>query len=322
MADTSAPYKFVDELWTLLDRSVAPRAEKRLAAFIRQRNVSKWIIATDFCIADQSRPHDSFAFVIFPAGDEFDATQQLLQRGPRRDLKSVKRIPSSLRRMLHKGRVFSFCFIADRKRRLFLDAKVARASIEESIAMMQRWENADGHRETIRRFRSMLTEAQKKSVSTKLLTDIIISAALIAYLVTLLCRHGKVELVGWVPDRDKITEAYGGIAVTMFSLNVSALCERQGISEPKLGIFSQTSENPWCDPYIRIADYIAGAGAAIDSSMKVNSEKILHLIMDCFADNPYLFPFKISFSHSAGPFNMSMARVLISRHRAQRRKTS
>jgi hypothetical protein len=69
---------FVDGLWLHLQAAVSPLAEKRLAAFARQRGVTKWIIATDFCIRDKSRPNDSFAFVIFPAGQKLEADNRYL----------------------------------------------------------------------------------------------------------------------------------------------------------------------------------------------------------------------------------------------------
>jgi hypothetical protein len=113
----------------------------------------------------------------------------------------------------------------------------------------------------------------------------------------LLCRHSAVELIGWAPDRDKITEAYAGIASTMFAVNVSAPCQKESLQEPKLGFFVQKNDDLWCDPYIRLADYVAGAASACDPPVhNIVPEKIASLIREVFADNQYLFLFRIAFN--------------------------
>jgi hypothetical protein len=290
MADPS----FVDILWDQLNSAAAFRAERRFARFVRQRAVTKWVIATDFCIGDPNRPYDSFAFVVFPAGEQLDETVNRLSRIPPRDLKAVRRRPSSkIIRILRKGKVFSFCFVADKSRRVFADAQAARQGIDETIKLMEAWENADECRDVIDRIRAMRYEAQKDSVSTRLLADIIVCAALAAYISALLCKHGAAERIGWAPDRDKITNAYSGIAATLYGANVSALAERMQLRNPVVNMFAQSNENLWCDPYIRLADFIAGAAAAWNpEKQKPVSQKIADVIL-AFADNRYLSFFRV-----------------------------
>jgi hypothetical protein len=175
--DEPAP-SFVDGLWLHLHAAVSPLAEKRLAMFVRQRGVSKWIIATDFCIRERSRPNDSFAFVIFPAGQRLAETQKMLAKLPARDLKDTKKIPASLQRALRKGRIFTFCFAADRFRRLFPSPEVARRSIDETISMMGKWENAAACEDIIAKIRAMRAEASKANLNTRLLEDIVVTTAI------------------------------------------------------------------------------------------------------------------------------------------------
>src|SRR4029077_2712086 len=246
---------FVDGLWKQLQDAFAPYAEKRLARFIRQRNVKKWIIATDFCVEDLGRPNDSFAFVILPAGERFSETQDFLRRIPKRDLKEVKRAPQSIIRLLRKGRVFSICFVADRQRRLFADADWARRSVDHTIAMMKNWKNASESGDIIKQFERARNDLSKKSINLKLLANIILTSTFASFVAAMLSKHGGAELIGWVPDRDKITEAYDKIGQTMFWVNVSAICEQFSIKELKIGLFHQNNDDLWCDPFIRLADY-------------------------------------------------------------------
>jgi hypothetical protein len=82
----------------------------------------------------------------------------------------------------------------------------------------------------------------------------------------------------------------------MFAVNVSALCQREKIPEPKLDFFVQENDDLWCDSYIRLADYVAGAASAWDPPVHdVVPTKIASLIKGAFADNRYLFVFRIAF---------------------------
>lgn len=305
---------FVDSLWRQLLETFAPAAEKRLARFLRQRNVSKWVIATDFCVEDAARPNDSFAFVILPAGERFEETNNLLRKIPPKDLKQVKKVPQSIVRLLRKGRVFSVCFVADRHRRLFADANIARQSIDDTISMMKKWQNADQCRDIIEQFERARNELNKKSINLRLLTNIVLTASFAAFIAALVSKHGGAELVGWVPDRDKITEAYDKIGQTMFWVNVSAICQQFSIKEPKLGLFHQTNDDLWCDPFIRVADYLAGASAcAWDQKGAAMPLKVAQFIRDVFPDNPYLFIFPITFGFAGKQFRCLVSRAKISK---------
>jgi hypothetical protein len=249
--------------------------------------------------------------VILPAGDKFRQTQALLRELPPSDLKDVRRIPPAMKRALREGRAFTFCFVADRDRRLYRDAAIARLSIEASIASMERWVNADNCGGVIGKIRAMRAEADKASLNLRLIEDLTITAAFAAFIVARLCRLGPVELVGWAPDRDRIVESFSGIAVTLFEINVAAYCGRLGLKMPQLGIFTQTSENPWCDPMIRLADYVAGI-AAWDPPLVDNVRpKIAELITDIFADNRSLALFRVAFRDFDGQGRAEIAQVRI-----------
>jgi hypothetical protein len=305
---------FVDSLWQHLGSSTSKNVENKFSRFLKQRNVTKWIISTDFCIDDKARAKDAFAFVIFPAGDQLDSTVDRLARIPNRDLKEVRSRPSSqIKRLLRKGKVFTFCFLSDRANKLFVDAAAARTCLDNSISMMEAWENADQCQNIIKQARAMRVEANKNSVSLKLLTHIILCTALVAFITGLIAKHSKAAFVGWAPDRDRITEAYSSIASTLFSANVAALAEQMKFEQPKLGVFTQSNENLWCDPYIRIADFVAGTGAAINpTKLELASPKIASM-MKTFADNRYLAVFLLKFGLDGQNCQTSVSRLAISR---------
>ncbi len=237
----------------------------------------------------------------------------LLQELPDKDLKDTKRIDPAITRALRGGRAFTFCFVADRERRLYADAETARRGLDQTIVMMESWKNADNCSEIINRVRAMREEANKANLSLRLLEDLTVVAAIAAHLVALLCRLGIIERVGWAPDRDKIVECYSGIAPTLFAVNVAALCEKRGLKQPELGFFTQSSENPWCDPMIRLADYVAAVAAWDPPVNDKVHPKLAELIRDVFADNRHLFLYRIAFRTFDEQTRMKIAQVRITK---------
>jgi hypothetical protein len=268
-----------DYLIERINESFSMRAEKRLATFIRQRSVRKWIISTDFCIKDKDRPNDSFAFVIFPAEKHLQSSSEMVKKMTKKDLKDVKVIPESIVRVLRKGKVFTVCFAIDRHRKYFSDSDDVRVGLDRSIEIMKAWENADECRSVIEDMEKFRNELNKKSLKVNLVSDIVLSALLVSYLPFMLTKCSLATDIGWMPDRDNITESFEGIVHTMYSVNTSSLCQKANLPVPKLGIMTQNNNDLWCDPFIRVADYVAGAAAAWDPPINDRvPEKIASLL--------------------------------------------
>ena len=178
--------------------------------------------------------------------------------------------------------------------------------------MMELWKNVEQCRAVVDKFRAIRAEAAKANVNLRLLEDLTVTAALAACLVALLCRHGVVERVAWVPDRDRITDCYSGAAATLFSVNVSALCQRWKLREPMLDIFTQTNDNLWCDPFIRLADYVAGVAAWDPPVADRVVPKIAELIKEVFADNRNMLIFRMAFHTTDDVCPIEIRRLAIS----------
>jgi hypothetical protein len=218
-------------------------------------------------------------------------------------------------RILRKGKIFTVCFVVDRDRKLFLDADDVRRGLDKSIEMMMNWSNADECEETIKKTRIFRQELNKKNVNINLVANIITSAMFASYITYLISKYSSPKSIGWMPDRDSITDSFNGIAHTIYSINSSAFCQRSSISVPIIGICTQNDADLWCDPYIRVADYVAGAAAAWDppTNDKV-PEKIAVLIKEAFSDNKYLYLFRVAFSVTKNSrFGCRVSRIGISR---------
>lgn len=216
---------------------------------------------------------------------------------PQRDLKQVKRPPSSMIRLLRKGKIFSVCFVVDRRRRFFNDAADLRNGLELSIGMMERWENASSCEYYISKMRELREEVGKKSVNINLISNIILASLFGAFIAYIISKYSKPQAIAWIPDRDKITDSYRNIAHALFAINAASFCQRLGINAPPLHIFTQENDNLWCDPFIRVADYVAGAAAAWDPpAYDAVPLKIALMIRGAFCENRYLGLFRVAFS--------------------------
>lgn len=294
---------------------MAPLPAKRLKKFVERHATTKWVIASDYCLADPMRPLDSIVFSLFPMGEHFQTTMCRLDSIPNADLKEVRTVSPIVVQTLRGGGVLTFAFALDPLRRLFISRDDVRSSLSDSIVMMERWKNAGECQSLIAKFRAMKSELEKPSVNIKLITNIILVTLIVSYISMLLIKSGKVENIGWASDRDNMMTAFGGIARYMFSVNVSALCQKWGQPVPALGFFEQPNEDLWCDRFTRLPDYVAGAIASWDPPVSVKvRRKVNQVIEGALADNRYLFLFRVALMVADKVRKVEVSRTLISRN--------
>jgi len=166
----------------------------------------------------------------------------------------------------------------------------------------------------LRKTAQMRKSLDKKSPSLKLFRQVLIVSLLAAYLASLLTREANATIVGWCSDRDKIIEAWDGMARDMFAMNHNACCERFGIDSGKtklvIGVANGPDEIPWFDAANRIPDHLAGALASWQlNGNVVTMPKHASIIQECFADNRFCVIVKISVT----PTLSECSRVIVSR---------
>lgn len=128
----------------------------------------------------------------------------------------------------------------------------------------------------------------------------------------------KIETVGWFPDRDNITTAYDRIADYMFSVNLSAFCQRHGIDARQIMTVIGTpdlkqvnSDQMWFDELIRIPDFLAGPLAGWDyrKNLVTGRQKYIEILQGVVADNPYLITLILAETESG----IGVSRLICSR---------
>jgi hypothetical protein len=149
-----------------------------------------------------------------------------LTSGAIRDFKDVREVSEPMVKLLADTRLFTFCFIIKPSRVITRNVATLRQMLDQTIAMMERWEDAKSHAEIIKKFKAMRKSADAKSFSVRLVDNIILSTALASFLTYLVCKHVRAERVGWFSDRDSITTSHQGIGEYFYGVNVSACCQR------------------------------------------------------------------------------------------------
>jgi hypothetical protein len=308
-----------DQVFKCVLDTLGQNAEADFHRFVVSSSVSKWFIAGDFVVDAPDRPNDTFAFTIFPYNAHFERMQAEIRRFAPKDIKQSKTINAGMLRYLRSAQRFSFCFIANKDREWFPGLAEARLAIDNSLTMMRHWGDAAQQREAIKHFEALHEDARANSFNVKLLGHMVLMNSLAAVIACLLIKHGAPEIIGWLPDRDKMTSAYKAIAHEFFSTNLSALCQSMSIDESRFKVMIGIPGPPegavrgnWYDDLIRVPDHIAGACAAWDidkRQLPASGEKFKDVLQQVFADNPNFVLVRLRITEHG----MQASRVEISR---------
>jgi hypothetical protein len=248
----------------------------------RHLGVKKWIIAADFSLGKE-RPLGCFAFTVVPYDAwpwelERDAIQHLAK-----DLKESKSVPQSAIGWLRDNRRFHFAVTVKHKRSVFVggtDGKraAAREFVAKTLAQVE--ENRERvDVQTVDRLKLLKTASLSNGFNVQLLSDIWLLAVLLAAIAVLIGREGKSEIIGWFPDRDKMTNWCDGIWHDFAFWNSSGFADAFDVDLRRTQIVialphkSTGEEIMWFDHLLRAADWFAGAVAEWDRKTSLNPDR-------------------------------------------------
>ena len=220
------PNDLVTRLLETFDKS----AVELFREFCRNnRGIKKWVIASDYCLRDSTRPNDSFVFSIIPYDDWFCNLQAEIRSVLPRDIKKTKKVNKAAARFLANPRRFHFGFVLNKDRVVFTNGpgssplRVVRESIEMTYQHLVDHERS---RENLRRFNQLRQESLAKSFNVTLMSDLHILGLLFPVISLLLLREGDVEIVGWFSDPDNMTTWCDGVAWDYATENLRGLCNQ------------------------------------------------------------------------------------------------
>ena len=295
-------YKILVEMIKFIQNELRSKEVQDIIGLYLQKTEfsKKWILLTDYCLDAPDKANViTFVLLHYRNEVEYTALEQIIHKLQKSDIKHTRYISNRLMRYLKKMPIFSFSFILDKREKLFGDTikEQQKEVINNLIAIKdcyQTWlRNASNvdisnyYQVTIKKLDAQIRmTSQGKKI--KMHEDILLTASLGAlYTAEILKGISDLEIVGWLPDRDKITQSCNEIAIPIFHcLLHNCLKDRDvkfPVADPKMnGI-------PFYDALNRIPDDICAAIADYDfSHPSISMEKFSHVLHELMAGNPYV----------------------------------
>lgn len=314
------PEDFFKNLFETFDGS----AVELFKDFIKTNaQVTKWMIASDYCLRDMKRPNSAYAFSIIPYDAEFaDIKKEITNHLPK-DIKKTKELSDSTGAFLRHGRLFHIGFVLPHDPQVFNNhdgtpvLETARKSIKLTLEHMEKMNRGE---DCIRRLRKLKQNSYANNFNYKLLSNLYILAYLFPFVSLLLARECQVDLVGWFSDRDKMTEWCDGIVWNIATETLYGMSEKMNINLPKglpvVGVPApdENNEPMWFDELVRLPDYIAGLLSALDfaggalPTTNHQKNKYMQMAQDVIADSKNTVIIKIRYDNA-----MAASRILVSK---------
>jgi hypothetical protein len=248
----------------------------------RHQRVKKWLVAADFSL-EKSRPLGCFAFTVVP----YDAWPWELERDVvaalAKDLKDSKSVPGNAVAWLRDNRRFHFAVTVRPTRSVFVGgtgSKLAQAREFVAKTMAQAEANPDKvEGATMKRLQQLKRLSEANGFNVRLLSDLWLLALLFAAITVLIGRERPSEIIGWIPDRDDMTNWCGGIwhdfafwdtraFADFFDVDLRATQITIGLPDRSTG-----QEIMRFDYLLRAADWFAGAVAEWDRKNALDPAK-------------------------------------------------
>jgi len=271
---------------------------------------TKWMICSDYCIDDKSKPNDTATFTVLPYySDILDIQQNIAKHAPT-DIKNTRSVTDEFINYQKSGLIFHFSVIFERKPNHVLGhytKDFMRLALINTIEMLNKLvvntpPNKEYFEKVIVKANNLLQKMDKKSFNVKLLKQMLIINLLASYIAYIISRETKVTNIAWFSDRDAILDSYQNIVVDLFGMNHHGLCERDKIDDSKIGIFvgkpdNKENENKmWYDELIRLPDFITGTLSDYNFVENlVSKSKFNSMIEGCIADNNNISILKLFF---------------------------
>ena len=308
-----------------LDGTLQASVTQDLRHYLATDRGSKFSIFSDYCLDDKDKPNKVASFSIIPHDYDLNTYPAYLNKIAPRDIKSTRSPNPDFLRHIAENRLFHVSFMFGNLNGITEGVEgTSKSHIEamlcQTISMVNSWprttnQSGNYYDSLAKKLAKLQRRLQRKSPSLNLFRNTVIVSLLAAYLTYLLTRHGNASIVGWFSDRDKIIDAWDGIALDLFIMNHHALCERDGLDSETTKLvfgYADKGESPaFLDAMNRIPDHLAGALASWSfPTNTVQHPKHDQILQTCFADNQFCSIIKLS----VGPQITQCSRVIVSRY--------
>lgn len=276
--------------------------------FIRNGNVSKWMIFSDYALNDKNKPNDVITFSIIPYVGGFDAIGEKIRRLSFKDVKHLKKVNTEFLDFINESEILNISIVLDKNMVLdqFNEREALKTCYKTALNQVDFWIENEGKKENYLRlkkaYNTMLDEVSKKGGNLKNIRNIEIVSNLIAYITFQVCLSLKVEIIGWFSDRDSMLTHKNGkfsmpvifdLAYNLFHVLMSSKDEDY-VEKFVFGLPEKTGDL-WYDSFNRIPDLIAATLADFDCKNNLCShDKFIPVIENVITNKEKNLIYKIS----------------------------
>lgn len=257
-----------------------------------------WNVFSDYCIGDQNKPNDVFAFAIVLNHDTQANIEEYISAVAPSDIKGSRSTSEGLIQYLGCPVVFSISYLVERKSKLLRDFMTddniigalvdLRAVVMEMQAMLP--DQAQYYGEVDKRLAGFEKEMRRRSRNSNLARQILLCAAFASVVCTHLAQKKKPKMVRWISDRDAIADRHDKVVFDLAFLyfHLHRMMSGQDALEPSFlfGLPGWDGINQYAE-FIRLPDYLAGTLADIKlPEMTFSHAKFEPVFHNLFVNGP------------------------------------
>ncbi len=275
--------------------------------FQKNKDISKWMIFSDYALNDRNKPNDAITFSIFPYAASFTDLGKLIDKLSFKDIKNLKKVNPKFLNFINESEIMNISIIMDKNMKLdpFNEREALKTCYKTAINQVSYWIKNEGEKENYMRIQKayniLLDEVTKPGVNLKNIRNIEIVSNLIAYITFQVCKSTDIETIGWFSDRDSMLNH----KIAKFSMPVifdlahnlfHNLMSSEGSDYTENFVFGlpEKTGSVWYDSFNRIPDLIAATLADYDYKNNLSShDKFIPVIENILTNRNKCLIYKI-----------------------------
>lgn len=255
-----------------------------------------WNVFSDYCIGDQNKANDVFAFAIVLNHDTQANIEEYIAAVAPSDIKGSRSSSEGLIQYLACPVVFSVSYLVQRKSKLLRDymtddnIRGALADMRHVVAQMAEMlpEQAAYYRAVDKRLKGFEKEMKMRARNSNLARQILLCAAFASIVCRQLSEKKKPQMVRWISDRDAIFDRHDKVVFDLVFLyfHLHRMMKDQDALEPSFlfGLPGWDGINQYAE-FIRLPDYLAGTLADLKlPELKFTHDKFEPVFNRLFVD--------------------------------------
>lgn len=275
--------------------------------FRKNKDISKWMIFSDYALNDKNKPNDVITFSIFPYAASFTNLRKRIDELSFKDIKNLKKVNPEFLRFIRESEIMNISIMMDKNMKLdpINEREALKTCYMTALNQISYWIKNEGKKENYIRlqnaYKTLLQEISRQGANIRNIRNIETVSNLIAYITFQVCKSTNVEVIGWFSDRDSMLSHKSA----KFSMPVifdlahnlfHNLMFSNGGDYAEKFVFGLPEETGglWYDSFNRVPDLIAATLADYDyKNNKISHDKFIPVIENILTNRNKCLIYKI-----------------------------